>query len=138
MRRALGRGAAEGSAMRRRCGRLEWHREEGDDPDERGPPVGEREETRCQGEIHKPEWKTYSREYANVNDFQQYLQENVIVRTPTFSNSNDFQLPNGFWNWAGIWEFAQGDLGGILMQSFFLNSSRILKDFRKKLQYAMP
>jgi hypothetical protein len=30
-----------------------------------------------------------------------------------------------------LWKFAQEDLGGILTQGFFLNSSRILKDFRK-------
>jgi hypothetical protein len=35
------------------------------------------------------------------------------------------------------WKFAQGDLGGILAQGFFLNFSRLLKDFRK-IQDAMP
>jgi hypothetical protein len=53
------------------------------------------------------------------------------------SNSNDFQFPNGFWNLVGLWEFAQGDLWGIFMRGYFLNSSRILKDFRK-IQYAIP
>jgi hypothetical protein len=48
------------------------------------------------------------------------------------SNSNDFEIPNGFWNLAGLWEFAQGDLGGILMHGFVENSSRNLKGFRKK------
>jgi hypothetical protein len=33
-------------------------------------------------------------------------------------------------------KFAQGDFGGILIWGFFLNSSRILKDFRK-IKYAM-
>jgi hypothetical protein len=33
-------------------------------------------------------------------------------------------------------KFAQGDLGGILRWGFFLNSSRLLKDFRK-IKYAM-
>jgi hypothetical protein len=36
-----------------------------------------------------------------------------------------------------LWKFVQGDLGEILMWGFFLNSSSILKDFRK-IQYAMP
>jgi hypothetical protein len=36
-----------------------------------------------------------------------------------------------------LWKFAQRDFGGILIWRFFLNSSRILKDFRK-IQYAMP
>jgi hypothetical protein len=39
-------------------------------------------------------------------------------------------------NWPRLWKFEQGDLGGILMWGFFLNSSRILKDFRK-IQYIM-
>jgi hypothetical protein len=34
-------------------------------PNKRGPHVSDWEERRCQGEIHKPERKTYSREYAN-------------------------------------------------------------------------
>jgi hypothetical protein len=36
-----------------------------------------------------------------------------------------------------LWKFTQGDLGGIWMQGFFLNSSRLLKYFRK-MKYAMP
>jgi hypothetical protein len=36
-----------------------------------------------------------------------------------------------------LWKFAQGDLGGILTRGFFLNSSGLLKDFRK-IKYAMP
>jgi hypothetical protein len=39
MHGALGHGAAEGGALRR------WRKEEGDDSDERGPPVSEREDT---------------------------------------------------------------------------------------------
>jgi hypothetical protein len=35
-----------------------------------------------------------------------------------------------------LWKFVQGDLGGILTWGFFLNSSRLLKDFRK-MKYAM-
>jgi hypothetical protein len=43
----------------------------------------------------------------------------------------------GFLNLQGLSKFVQGDLGGILMWDFFLNSSSILKDFRK-VQYVMP
>jgi hypothetical protein len=50
---------------------------------------------------------------------------------------NPFGIKIGFVNLSRLWKFAQGDLGGILTQGFFLNSSRILKDFRK-IQYAMP
>jgi hypothetical protein len=32
---------------------------------------------------------------------------------------------------AGLWEIVEGDLGGILTRGFFLNSSRLLMDFRK-------
>jgi hypothetical protein len=39
-------------------------------------------------------------------------------------------------NIPSIWKFVQGDLGGILAWGFFLNSSRLLKDFRK-IKYAM-
>jgi hypothetical protein len=48
-----------------------------------------------------------------------------------------------FWNknWIlnilGLWKFIQGHLVGILIWGFFLNSSRLLKDFRKIL-YVMP
>jgi hypothetical protein len=46
---------------------------------------------------------------------------------------------NKIWifNLPRLWKFAQGDLGGILTQGLFLNSSRILMDFIK-IQYAMP
>jgi hypothetical protein len=30
-----------------------------------------------------------------------------------------------------LWKFVGGDLGGILMWRFFVNSSGLLKDFRK-------
>jgi hypothetical protein len=36
-----------------------------------------------------------------------------------------------------LWKCVEGDLGGILTSGFFLNSSRLLKDFRK-IKYAMP
>jgi hypothetical protein len=41
------------------------------------------------------------------------------------------KLKIGFLNLPRLWKFAQGDLGGILTWGFFLNSSRLLKDFRK-------
>jgi hypothetical protein len=37
----------------------------------------------------------------------------------------------GFLNVPWLCKFIQGDLGGILMWGFLLNSSRLLKDFRK-------
>jgi hypothetical protein len=37
----------------------------------------------------------------------------------------------GFLNFQMLWKFVQGELGGILMWGFFLNSFRIFKDFRK-------
>jgi hypothetical protein len=40
------------------------------------------------------------------------------------------ELKIGFLNLARLWKFV-GDLGGILTWGFFLNSSRLLKDFRK-------
>jgi hypothetical protein len=48
-----------------------------------------------------------------------------------------FGFKIGFLNLPRFWKFAQGDLGGIWTQGFFLNSSSLLKDFRK-IQYAMP
>jgi hypothetical protein len=48
-----------------------------------------------------------------------------------------FGIKIRFLNLQRLWKFVQGDLGGILIWGFFLNSSRILKDFRK-IQYAMP
>jgi hypothetical protein len=48
-----------------------------------------------------------------------------------------FGLKIGFLNFPRLWKFAQGDLGGIWTQGFFLNSSRLIKDFGK-IQYAMP
>jgi hypothetical protein len=53
------------------------------------------------------------------------------------AEKNLFRIKIGFLNLPSLWKFVQGDLGGILTQGFFLNSSRILKDFRK-IQYAMP
>jgi hypothetical protein len=43
-----------------------------------------------------------------------------------------FEIKIRILNLPRLWKFAQGDLEGILTQGFFLNSSRILKDFRKK------
>jgi hypothetical protein len=48
-----------------------------------------------------------------------------------------FELKIGFLNLPRLWKFAQGNLGGILTWGFFLNFSRLLKDFRK-IKYAMP
>jgi hypothetical protein len=42
-----------------------------------------------------------------------------------------FRNKIGFLNFQKLWKFVQGDLGGILMWGFFLNSSRIFKDFRR-------
>jgi hypothetical protein len=42
---------------------------------------------------------------------------------------NPFRIKIGFLNLARLCKFAQGELGGILTQRFFLNSSRLLKDF---------
>jgi hypothetical protein len=42
-----------------------------------------------------------------------------------------FELKIRFLNLARLWKFVEGDLGGILIWGFFLNSSRLLKDFRK-------
>jgi hypothetical protein len=47
------------------------------------------------------------------------------------SEKNYFQIKFGFLNIQRLWKFAQGDLGGILTWGFFLNSSGLLKDFRK-------
>jgi hypothetical protein len=44
---------------------------------------------------------------------------------------NPFGIKLGFLNLQRIWKFVQGDLGEILIWGFFLNSSRLLKDFRK-------
>jgi hypothetical protein len=41
------------------------------------------------------------------------------------------ELKIGFLNLPRLWKFVEGDLGGILTCGFFLNSSRLLKDFRK-------
>jgi hypothetical protein len=41
------------------------------------------------------------------------------------------ELKIGFLNLPRLWNFVEGDLGGILTWGFFLNSSRLLKDFRK-------
>jgi hypothetical protein len=44
---------------------------------------------------------------------------------------NSFLNKNLFLIIARLWNFVGGDLGGILRWRFFLNSSRLLKDFRK-------
>jgi hypothetical protein len=49
---------------------------------------------------------------------------------PNSSNKTylNFYFYLNFWQ---LWKFVQGDLEGILTWDFFLNSSRLLKDFRK-------
>jgi hypothetical protein len=42
---------------------------------------------------------------------------------------NLFGIKIRFLNLPRLWKFVQGDLGGILMWGFFLNSSRIVEDF---------
>jgi hypothetical protein len=41
------------------------------------------------------------------------------------------ELKIRFLNFPRLWKFVEGDFGGILTLGFFLNSSRLLKDFRK-------
>jgi hypothetical protein len=48
-----------------------------------------------------------------------------------------FWIKIKFLNIPRLWKFAQGYLGGILTWVFFLNSSRLLKYFRK-MEYAIP
>jgi hypothetical protein len=43
----------------------------------------------------------------------------------------DFWIKNWIFELPRLWKFVEGDLGGILTWGFFLNSSRLLKDFRK-------
>jgi hypothetical protein len=45
------------------------------------------------------------------------------------AKKNTFGIKIGFLNLPRLWKFVRGDLCGILAQGFFLNSSRILKDF---------
>jgi hypothetical protein len=47
------------------------------------------------------------------------------------SEENYFRINFGFFNIQMLWKFVGGDLGGILMWRFFVNSSGLLKDFRK-------
>jgi hypothetical protein len=42
-----------------------------------------------------------------------------------------FRIKNGLLNMPRLWKFVQGDLGGILIWGFFLNSSRLPQNFRK-------
>jgi hypothetical protein len=42
-----------------------------------------------------------------------------------------FPIKIEFLNLPRLWKFIEGYLGGILRWGFFLNSSRLLKDFRK-------
>jgi hypothetical protein len=56
---------------------------------------------------------------------------------PKVEEKSLFRIKNGFLNIERLWKFAQGDLGGIWTHGFFLNSSRLLKYFRK-IKYGMP
>jgi hypothetical protein len=47
------------------------------------------------------------------------------------SEENYFRIKIGFLNIQRLWKFVGGDLGGILIWGFFVNSSGLLKDFRK-------
>jgi hypothetical protein len=53
------------------------------------------------------------------------------------AKKNHFGIKIGFLNQPRLWKIVQGDFGGIFTQRVFLNSSRILVDFRK-IQFAMP
>jgi hypothetical protein len=50
---------------------------------------------------------------------------------PKIRKKRNFWIKIGFLNLPRLWKFVEGDLGGILIWGFFLNSSRLLKDFRK-------
>jgi hypothetical protein len=52
---------------------------------------------------------------------------------PSGMNSEEEFFSNKNWilNLPRLGNFVEGDLGGILKRVFFLNSSRLLKDFRK-------
>jgi hypothetical protein len=54
-------------------------------------------------------------------------------RTGQKRRKRNFELKIGFLNLPRLWKFAQGDLGGILTCGFFLNSYKLLKDFRKNI-----
>jgi hypothetical protein len=45
------------------------------------------------------------------------------------AEKNPFKIKFVFLNLPSLWKFVQGDFRGILTLGFFLNSSRILKDF---------
>jgi hypothetical protein len=45
------------------------------------------------------------------------------------AEKNHFKIKIVFLNLPWLWKFVQGDIGRILTQRFFLNSSRLLKDF---------
>jgi hypothetical protein len=47
------------------------------------------------------------------------------------ARKKNFRIKIRFLNLPRLWKFVEGDLGGILTCGFFLNSSRLLKNFRK-------
>jgi hypothetical protein len=54
-----------------------------------------------------------------------------LGRVGRILRKNSFRIKIGFLNLPRLWKFVEGDLGGILTRGIFLNSSRLLKDFRK-------
>jgi hypothetical protein len=54
-----------------------------------------------------------------------------LGRVGRILRKNSFQIKIGILNLPRLWKFVEGDLGIILTWGFFLNSSRLLKDFRK-------
>jgi hypothetical protein len=59
------------------------------------------------------------------------LAHMVVGPTGPEAEKSPFGIKIRFFNLQRLWKFVQGDLGRIVMWGFFLNSSRILKDFRK-------
>jgi hypothetical protein len=47
------------------------------------------------------------------------------------SEENYFRINFGIFEYTKLWKFVGGDLGGILIWGFFINSFGLLKDFRK-------
>jgi hypothetical protein len=54
-----------------------------------------------------------------------------VGRAENQEKKRNFWIKIGFLNLSRLWKFVEGDLGGILTRRFLLNSSRLLRDFRK-------
>jgi hypothetical protein len=52
------------------------------------------------------------------------------VGRPNVKEKN-FRIKNWIFEFTKAWKIVEGDLGGIFTWGFFLNSSKLLKDFRK-------